>query len=55
MPYGTPSKDMKRPSWSKKSDKWDKFKEGSPKNPSSGPMSKANTMGDQGYDKEADA
>ena len=50
-----PSKKFKRPSWSKKSDKWDKFKE-QDVNPirGDGPESHANTWGDKGYDKEAD-
>lgn len=50
MPYGTPSKDAKRPAVKIPSDQWDKFKV-QDKNPTrgDGPLSKANTMGDQGY------
>lgn len=51
--WSNPTKESKRGGWSKKEDGWDSFKKGGPKNPSSGPMSEANTRGDQGYDKTA--
>ena len=55
MSWGTPTKESKRPNWSKKEDQWNKFRS-QQKNQvkDDGPESHANTWGDQGYDKESD-
>ena len=50
MPYGTPSKDMKRPPVPKKSDGWSSWKQTKKASTEGdGPLSKANTWGDQDY------